>query len=203
MRNTLFLIAGLAVLGTLSTVNAGPPLICDPYNIGDAQSLPWGGAGNGWDNPDRAYDVKNLKHDALALLNQSTPVLVRMETMRRAAIYAAKDHQAGRQLLEALRERTSTATSALSYFDYGYFAATLKQMDWRYKEDLSGGVDGYALVKKALALDPGSGEMHFAAAMMTSSPFRPAERQEHLQKARDAKGNALLAQNLAGHFKLN
>ena len=200
MRNNLLLVAGLA-LGTLSTLKAGPPLICQPYTIGDAQSLPWH-AGNAWDNPDPAYDVKNLKPDTLALLNQSTPVLVRMESMRRAAIYADKNHDAGRQLLESLRERTSTATSALAYFDYGYFAATLKQMEWKYKEDLSGGVDGYPFVKKALALDPGSAELHFAAAMMTSSPFRPAEREEHLQKAREAKGDALLAQNLSAHFKL-
>src|SRR5262249_8496708 len=133
--------------------------------------------------------------------NPGTTVLARMETMRRAAIYAASDHEAGRQLLEALRGRTSTATSALSYFDYGYFAATLKQMEWRYKEDLSGGVDGYALVRKALMLNPGSGEMQFAAAVIASSPNRPAERQEHLERARQAKGDALLAQNLASHFQ--
>ena len=200
MRNTLLLIAVLAVTGSLSTVNAGPPLICQPYTIGDVQSLPWH-AGNDWENPDPAYDVKNLKHDTLALLNQTTPVVVRMETMRRAAIYAAKNHEAGRQLLDALRERTSTATGALAYFDYGYFAATLKQMEWKYKEDLSGGVDGYPFVKKALMLDSGSAEMHFAAAMMASFPFRPAEREEHLQKAREAKSDALLAQNLSAHFK--
>ena len=200
MRNTLLPIAVVAVLGSLSTLKAGPPLICHPYEIGDAQSLPWH-AGNDWENPDPAYDVKNLKHDTLALLNQSAPVLVRMETMRRAAIYAARNHDAGRQLLDALRERTSTATGALAYFDYGYFASTLKQMEWKYKEDLSGGLDGYPFVKKALTLDPGSAEMHFAAAMMASSPFRPAEREVHLQKAREAKSDALLSQNLSAHFK--
>ena len=202
MRNIILVIVGLMAIGTISTANAGPPLICQPFSIGDSQSLPWG-AGNGWDSPDASYDVRNLNRDALALLNPSTPVLVRMETMRRAAIYIAKDHDAGRRLLQALRERTSTATGALAYFDYGYFVESLKQMEWRYKEDLSGGVDGYALVKKALMLDPASGEMHFAAAMMTSSPFRPSERQEHLRKAREAKGSMLLAQNLNSHFQSN
>ena len=202
MRNTLFTIAGLMVIGTFSTANAGPPLICQPYSIGDFKSLPWG-SGNGWDSPDAAYDVKHLNQDTLALLNPGTPILARMETMRRAAIYTSADHAAGRQLLQALRERTSTGTGALAYFDYGYFVESLKQMEWRYKEELSGGVDGYALVKKALTLDPASGEMHFAAAMMTSSPFRPSERQEHLRKAREAKGGGLLAQNLASHFQSN
>lgn len=202
MRNTLILLAGLMAIGTLSRVSAGPPLICQPFSIGDSKSLPWG-SGNGWDSPDPTYDIKNLNQDTLALLNPSTPVLARMETMRRAAIYTAKDHAAGRRLLQALRERTSTATGALAYFDYGYFVESLKQMEWRYKEDLSGGVDGYALVKKALMLDPASGEMHFGAAMMTSSPFRPSERQEHLRKAREAKGSALLAQNLTSHFQSN
>lgn len=199
MRNTLLLTAALAAMSTLSTLKAGPPLICHAYSIGDAKSLPWGNTAE-WDSPDPAYDVKNLARDTLAVLNPKTEVLIRMETMRRAAIYAAKDHAAGRQLLTALSERTSS-TGALSYFDYGYFAASLKQMEWRYKEDLSGGVDGYALVKKALALDPDSCEMHFAAAVMTSSPFRPAERDEHLRKARAGQGDALLARNLASHFQ--
>ncbi|MGD0297848.1 MAG: hypothetical protein ABSE86_12085, partial [Bryobacteraceae bacterium] len=74
-------------------------------------------------------------------------------------------------------------------------------IQWLYKEDLSAGVDGYQFVQKALALAPDSPEMHFAAAIMAASPPRPAERDAHLAKARAAKSDALLAQNLATHFQ--
>ena len=67
------------------------------------------------------------------------------------------------------------------------------------------GVDGYALVKKALALrgaalygdDP---QMEFAAALITLSGPQDEHRQ-HSQKAiAGAKSDPLLAQNLATHF---
>jgi hypothetical protein len=67
---------------------------------------------------------------------------------------------------------------------------------------LSAGTDGYAFVQKALALDPDSPEMHFAAAIMAASdPTRPSERDAHLAKARAAKSDTLLAENLATHFQ--
>ncbi|HET8922348.1 MAG TPA: hypothetical protein VFN26_05050 [Candidatus Acidoferrum sp.] len=67
------------------------------------------------------------------------------------------------------------------------------------------GVDGYAMVKKAIALrssalrgdDP---QMEFAAALITLSGPRE-EHAQHAQKAiAGAKTDALLAQNLATHF---
>src|SRR6185295_6706757 len=68
---------------------AGPPLLCFPFDIGAARSLPMG-AGN-WHATDPAYNVAHLVDDTLALLTPQTPVLVRMETLRRATIYAATD----------------------------------------------------------------------------------------------------------------
>jgi len=193
-----------AALGTMFIAQAGPPLICHPYSIGDAKSLPWG-TGTNWDNPDPSYNVKNLPGDTLALLAPQTPVLVRMETMRRAVLYGAADHEAARAILAQLRGRQIAAeksgkSDALAYFDYGYFLATLKQTDFKYKEDLTGGVDGYKYVETALTMNPDSAEMHFAAAIMASWPSRPAERDEHLRKARAAKDDALLARNLDSHF---
>ena len=204
MRNTLLLIFGFAVLGTMFVVQAGPPLICHPYNIGEAKSLPWG-TGPNWDNPDPHYNVKNLAADTVAILDQAPTTLVRMETLRRAVIYGSNDHDAARALLTQLRNREATneksaKPSASAFFNYGYMLATLKQIEWKYKEDLTGGVDGYPLVQKALAIEPDSSEMHFAAAIMMSSPPRPAERDEHLRKARAAKNDALLAQNISTHF---
>src|SRR6202035_4092176 len=65
----------------------GPPLICHAVDIGSAQSLPW--TSSGWNlSGQENYDVSHLVPDTLALLGPSTPVLVRMETLRRATLYA-------------------------------------------------------------------------------------------------------------------
>ena len=204
MRNTLLLVLGFTALGSMFVAQAGPPLICHPYNVGDAKSLAWG-SGSGWDNADRSYNTKNLVNDTLSILDQSPAVLVRMETMRRAVIYGSRDHDAARVLLAKLRDREVTAEklkspAATAFFDYGYFLTSLKQIEWMYKEDLTSGIDGYEFVKRALAINPESAEMHFAAAIMTSSPPRPAERDEHLKRARAAKADPLLAENLSSHF---
>ncbi|MDP8982800.1 MAG: hypothetical protein M3O35_19665 [Acidobacteriota bacterium] len=193
-------IAAVLLAASFQLAQAGPPLICHAYDIGTAASLPWGGGGSGWDNPDTKYDVKRLAADTLALLDSKSPVLVRMETMRRAVIYGANNHDQARALLSGLRGRAANGGSALANFDYGYMLASFNQMTWRYKEDLTGGVDGYEFVTKALAIQPDSAEMHFAAAIMASSPPRPADREEHLRKARAASGDALLARNVASHF---
>jgi hypothetical protein len=205
MRKHLVLIS-VVLLGTAFVAQAGPPLICHPYNIGDAKSLPWIGGPN-WDGVDPAYNVKNLANDTLAILDASPTVLVRMETMRRAVIYGGADHNAARELMARLKAREADAEksakpAATAYFDYGYFLASLKQVEsWKYKEDMTGGIDGYPFVQKALAIDPESAEMHFAAAVMASSPPRPADREQHLQRARAAKNDSLLAQNLNTHFQ--
>jgi hypothetical protein len=205
MRNTWLLGFGFSAIATLFVAHAGPPLICHPYAIGDATSLPWT-EGSNWDGQSKAYDPTNLAKDTLVILDRATPVLVRMETMRRAVIYGVRDHEAARALREKLKTRADAAEkssqpNALAYFDYGYFLASLKQLEWMYKQDLSAGIDGYEFVKRALAIEPDSPEMHFAAAIITSSPPRPSEREEHLRKARAARSDGLLARNLHTHFQ--
>lgn len=195
MRNTLLFGFGLALSATTFVAQAGPPLICHPYNIGGAKSLPWG-TGSGWNATDPEYNVQHLVNDTLALLDQSPTVLVRMETLRRAVLYGVEDHAAAGALLAQLQTREEAKPSAYAYFDYGYFLASLNQIHWLYKEDLSTGVDGYQFVQKALALAPDSPQMHFAAAIIA-----PAERETHLAKARAAKNDALLAENLSTHFQ--
>ena len=205
MRNNLLVTIGFAALGTMFVAHAGPPLICHPYDIGGAKSLPWN-SGTNWDNPDKSYNIKNLAGDTVAILDQTPTVLVRMETLRRAVLYGAKDHEAAKTLLAQLKAReaaseTRKTPGAAAIFDYGYFLSSLKQIEWLYKEDLTGGIDGYQFVQKALAIEPDSSGMHFAAAIMASSPPRPSERDEHLRKARAAKSDSLLAQNLSTHFQ--
>ena len=201
MRSSLFALT-LAAVVTMFVAEAGPPLICHPYNIGDAKSLPWG-AGQAWDARDASYNVQNLAKDTLAILNSGAPVLARMETLRRAVIYGSGDHAVARELLARLEasSQNQARPNALAYFDYGFFVGSLKQIQWLYKEDITGGVDGYSFVKKALEMNPDSAEMHFAAAITTSDPPRPDERDAHLAKARAAKSDTLLAENLATHIR--
>jgi len=203
MRTLSFLSIGMAICAGVFTIQAGPPLICHPYDIGNAQSLPWGQGRDavGFDNPDPNYNTRQLSADTLRLLDSSAPVLVRMETMRRASLYGSNDHAAASALLGALKQRATTANAgALALFDYGYFVETLKQLNWKYKEDLTGGADGYSFVQRAIALQPDSAEMHFAAAIMTRYPQR-ADFTEHARKARAATSDGLLAANVRSHLQ--
>jgi len=89
-RLTISIVAVL--LGFTTLAQAGPPLICHPIEIGQAKSLPW----VEFNQRGRTdYDLKNLSRDTLAILDSHTPVLVRMETLRRATIYARHDPTSG------------------------------------------------------------------------------------------------------------
>lgn len=201
MRRFLSVSFAGALCAGLFQLWAGPPLICFPFDIGSAESLPWASAQKGWDNPDPSYDTNHLAADTLRILDSGAPVLVRMETLRRAIIYGDKNHRAAADLFTNLRQRASSPRAGTSdYFDYGYAVATMKQMLWKYKEDLTGGADGYSYVLKALAMDPASAEMHFAAAMIARDPRR-SDYAEHAAKALAARSNALLAANVDSHLR--
>ncbi|HWQ35644.1 MAG TPA: hypothetical protein VNQ79_22550 [Blastocatellia bacterium] len=199
----------LLLLGGMTAL-AGPPLICHPFEIGNAKSLPWG-AGSEWRALKSDYDSSRLVEDTLALLAPDTPVIVRMETMRRAAIYAIwsqrdsemhyklKNASAARELLDRLLARTRTGKAdALALFDAGYFAET-----WKNAADPRNpsGVDGYSLVQKAIAQRSSDGAMEFAAALITSMSSDKTAQRAHLQKAVNAAPEgSLLARNLVLHF---
>ncbi len=124
------IVFGLAVSIILSLfaplAQAGPQLICWPFDIGAARSLPWGGSG--WHDAQADYDVSHLAADTLALLTPDALVLTRMETLRRAAIYAERDSRAAQELLSKLQARADAAQSdALAIFDLGYFAEAYRQ----------------------------------------------------------------------------
>ena len=128
----LFLAAALMP----ALVQAGTPLICHPYAIGRAKTLP--GTDGDWKGVNPNYDRTNLVRDTLALLTPETPIIVRMETMRRAAIYATaglrgwtndqgfsdEDRANANAILAKLQERAKTAKDAdraLALFDEGFF----------------------------------------------------------------------------------
>src|SRR5687768_12087217 len=55
---------------------AGPPLLCRPYETGNARSLPWDGS-RSWSGDLPGYKLENLIADTEALLTPSTPVIER------------------------------------------------------------------------------------------------------------------------------
>jgi hypothetical protein len=182
---------------------AGPPLVCFPFDIGPAHSLPWDSKPNTWKGQRADYQVASLTRDTLALLTPSTPVIVRMETLRRAAIYASTDQDVARGLLMALLDRTKAkGAEPLAVFDAGYLAETYKQLGPISKATgaLAGGIDGYAMVSDAaskLGADPA---VAFAAAMITADGRR-AGYADHVRLARaGAPADQLLAKNI-GHLE--
>jgi hypothetical protein len=200
----------VALLVTLflfvSSALAGPPLVCHAFDIGNAKSLPW--ISHDWNlTGGESYDSKNLAADTIAILDSDPAVLVHMETLRRATLYAQKDAVAGKQLLLKLVARSNSAantpSAALASFDTGYFAETMKQYEWINKSasNPAHGFDGYALIKKAIQLRGDDPQMEFAAALITlNGPV--SEHQAHTQKAiAGAKSDALLARNLSTHFQ--
>lgn len=191
-----------------TVVLAGPPLICHPYSIGEAKSLPGGTKDHFGLSP--AYDRTSLIRDTLGLLTPETPVIVRMETLRRAALYATNEMSAWRTngtysqpdrdlalgLLARLQARTEDPTQPrdLSLFDLGFYAETLRQTK------LDPALDGYAFLLKAAALRPGDADVRFALALASVWPRRP-EHTAHLAQANAAaKPGSLLALNLRSHF---
>lgn len=203
---------GLAMLLAVPAISeAGPPLICHPFETGAAALLPWGG-GPGWNTPDARYDVRQLTGDTLRLLASTDSVLARMENLRRATIYATKDARIANELLSAVLARALASSASASpdprrLFDAGYLIESYKQASvlhennlrsdhdsrrWTLSDDPSS--DGYALVVRAIALSGVNPEMEFAASLMKSG----AASVEHRRRAAaNAKAGSILAKNLA------
>jgi hypothetical protein len=198
------LVTGVAaiVFGLTTFAHAGPPLICHAFQIGQAKTLPW--VDLNYQKGSGSYDLKNLVGDTLGILDANTPVLVRMETLRRATIYARQDPQVAKELLTRLVARTDDADAdnagALAWFDAGYLAETYKQWMGRGEPNPASGIDGYGWVEKAISLRGSDAEMEFAAALITmSGPER--DHSGHVERATaGAKSDPLLAQNLASMF---
>jgi len=189
-------------------VHAGTPLICNPYAIGNAKSLP----GGDWKGTDQSYDRTNLVRDTLALLTPDTPVIVRMETLRRAAIYAtanlrgwakgatytSTDRELAFGLLEKLEARIAEATDqtrALALFDLGFFTETLRQTNLDPK------LNGYQLLLKVAELRPNDPDVQFALALASAWPKRKEYAAHVAQASAGAKPGTLLAANLQSHVQ--
>jgi hypothetical protein len=199
-----FAIISASVLLAATAVLAGPPLICHSFDIGSAKSLPW--VSHNWNlSGAETYDTSKLASDTISILAEDHTVLVHMETLRRATLYARKDPAAAKQLLTRITMGTKIAqpgndSQALTYFDTGYLAEAYKQWLGDASQNPAAGIDGYALIKEAIQLRRNDPQMELAAALVTQSG--PAsEHSAHAQKAiAGAKNDPLLARNLASHF---
>ena len=191
---------------------AGPPLLCHPFDTAGAPSLPWG---SGWNQPARNYDPAHLSDDTMHLLAPGTPVIARMETLRRAAIYASADGNRMRDLATKLDARVAAAKDpagrALALFDAGYFAETLQDIGRLQGYDMPGigridatavhavlaRGDGSVRIAQAVALRPRDSALRFASALVASADRRQADYAMNARLARAGAGSdRLLARNL-------
>jgi hypothetical protein len=200
----LLIAAVIAVLVTASPALAGPPLICNPFVTEGGELIAWG-TGSGWNTPDHHYDIKKLVADTTAVLTPETPVLTRMENLRRATIYAMRDPVIAEELLRALMRRAlSTTNDGGAWFDAGYLIEAYRQGTHLRGERKAGSaawaavdetirVDGYGFVKKAIAMRGANAEMELAASLMTQG----ATAEAHRARAKTAGAGSLVAKNLA------
>ena len=211
-RRLLCLSAFAAAILMATPAFAGPPLLCFPFEIGSAKSLPMGNAN--WQALDPSYDSSHLVADTLALLTPQTPVIVRMETLRRATVYASRKPQLAGALLDALEARAARPEANVGYavFDFGYLAETYKQASWMPGDSAPAAamrnaiarartIDGYMLVQKGQTLT-GDKSMAFALVAMSIDRTRGLEPLRiHLADAREAaKTDASVRANLATHW---
>jgi hypothetical protein len=197
---------------------AGPPLLCHPFDTAGAPSLDWDGRdwdGRDWNQARRDYDLSKLVANTSVLLAPQTPVIARMETLRRAAIYASRNGQVARDLASNLESRIATASTrdakVLALFDAGYYAETLQEVVRLQGYDMPGigkadtaalraivaKGDGSARIAQALALRPNDPAMNFAAALVATADQRKTDIASHTRIARaGASRDRLLALNL-------
>ena len=203
-------LAAVVLTVSASTALAGPPLLCHPFDIGSARSLPWDGT-NAWWQGRTDYNLQNLVADTEAILTPSTPVIVRMETLRRAALYASLDSKVAAALLSSVTARANagaqSAAGASALFDAGYLTETYKQIAMLRGErqfadrartiaGVVGSTGGTAMINRAIAQRPEDASMRFAAALVAATADRTAYR-DHADKARKgAAQDALLARNI-------
>src|SRR5687767_10562424 len=121
------LVAIAAVVVVATPALAGPPLICHPFEVESGKLIAWG-TGPGWNTPDRSYDIKKLVADTNAVLTADSPILTRMENMRRATIYAMRDPVLAHELLKTVMARAlATSSDGRAWFDAGYLIESYKQ----------------------------------------------------------------------------
>jgi len=197
------------MVGSGRAVNA--PLLFAVFDIEPAESLPWAATGHYIGIRDD-YDARRVVADTERLLASEMPTIVRMETLRRAAVYASRDRRIAEQLVAFVAGRIASAPrpgsypDAMALFDAGYVTEVLKELEefvsgskvvWGRDPAIVGitrPFDSRAMIERSAALRPNDGAIQLALALVLPS----GEADAHLRKAREAASNdALLANNLA------
>ncbi|MCG3124669.1 MAG: hypothetical protein GIKADHBN_03144 [Phycisphaerales bacterium] len=178
-----------------ASVLLGPPMICHEILIGKARSLPWDGGRGGSSS---SYNIEKLPSEAAALLAAEPSAIVRMETLRRAAVYLSHDESdrahalawefIGRRAGAVLSGEASGKIDPQAWFDVAYFIGCLNQVGLGKIVTLgeADGIPGYRFMLKAIEeaeksqLNAGMlAQMHFGAAVMS----HPAMRHKNYQYA--------------------
>jgi hypothetical protein len=191
--------AALVLMLPVASV-AGPPLLCLPFHTAGAPSLPWD-SGDGWNQPLASYALDGLVADTLRLLAPETPVIARMETLRRATIYASKDTKVAAALVVALRDRALARNHPIkpdphAWFDFGYLVETYRQGThmFRFVNPVAD-VDGYRHIAKAIAMTPTpEPAMELAAALATRDREKRAA---HYRRAQAGHADDIVARNVS------
>ena len=210
MRNKTFVVScALAVLSLAAPALAGPPFICHPFEIGGSASLPW--VDGDYLGMRGDYDITRVVADTQALLTPDMPTIARMETLRRAVLYASRDRALAERLVAALTARVHASdeagrTDALTLFDVGYALEALNEIEMlaHYASDLAdrgralAGMtrphEGQAMILKSASLRTDDAGIAFALALIE----RGENRLPHLLTARAAaRQDRILAANMA------
>jgi hypothetical protein len=183
----------IGAIALVAPALAGPPLICHEIQIPDsAKSLPWG---KDTFTKSSNYSQSDVVRDTLGILKPDVPVLVRMETLRRATLYIDHKQVLADDLLGSLMARAMDAEAAgkpdaLAWFDAGYLVQCFYQTETptSFSPGVTKGtgassIAGYSWVAKAIALDNGAHpQMDIGAALLTCD-YGAAEHEQHLKRA--------------------
>jgi hypothetical protein len=199
-RSILALLGATVILAAPAL--AGPPLLCFPYQIGSATSLPWGDDAF---KADKGYDRAHLVDDTVRLLQEQPSTLVRMETIRRAAIYVGHDHALARDLVSrmswiAMDSEAQGKPNAQAWFDTGFAIATLRQngAELGARPGVESNAEGFLYIKRALALDPDDDAKQFGAALVL---FEHGDCKPYLKRAvAGAKPGSDLARSIESNL---
>jgi hypothetical protein len=203
------LTAAALVLAVAAPALAGPPLLCHPFDIGSARSLPWDGNA-GWSQGRTDYPLKQLVADTEAILQPGAPVIVRMETLRRAAIYASQDAAVAAALVDRLSAKAragGNAPDALASLDAAYLIEALHQVTMlgqsgEFRDRIPGvtrileGRDAAPLLAQAVQARPSDPSVAFAAALIAMGKDKQAYGAYAARARAGAAQDALLARNV-------
>ncbi len=176
----------VVLLVSTGSAQAGPPCLCWPFAHERENDLPLTGH--------KEVSAAQAVETALELLEAEQSVFVRMEVLRRVVMRIRRDEPARDALLARLMQRAldgeaANRPSVRAWFDAAYAQAAFRQLGVDHLGD------GYAWMKRALALSKGDPRIEFAAALIALDARGDLEQHQAAAERAEAD-DALLARNL-------